>query len=141
MPFCHAVLTAQKPKDSAYPKELKTLGDHIRKRRLELGLFQKHVAKQIGVDEATVFNWESNETQSRIRHIPRIIEFLGYNPLSNSEGLSNRLLAARMVLGFTQRDMARRLGVDPTTILLWETRKRRPSRKLLRIVEEFLSLH
>lgn len=67
-------------------KELKTLGDHIRKRRLELG-FQKDAAKQIGVDEATIFNWESNETTPTIRHIPRVIEFLGYNPLPPPESL------------------------------------------------------
>jgi ribosome-binding protein aMBF1 (putative translation factor) len=40
-------LKGKKPKDTAYPKAVKTIGDAIRKRRLELGLRQKDVAKMI----------------------------------------------------------------------------------------------
>jgi hypothetical protein len=38
--FCEVTLTAKKPLSEAYPKTLKTLGDHLRKRRLDLNLFQ-----------------------------------------------------------------------------------------------------
>jgi DNA-binding XRE family transcriptional regulator len=41
-----------------YPVELRSIGDHIRKRRLDLGLLQIEVAAQIGVTENTVLNWE-----------------------------------------------------------------------------------
>ncbi len=40
LPFCHAELRASKPKSFRYPTRLNTLGDHIRSRRLDLGLFQ-----------------------------------------------------------------------------------------------------
>src|ERR1700720_743605 len=50
LPFCHLRLSTQKPKSSVYPKELKTLGDHIRRRRLDLGLLQRQVAQLISVD-------------------------------------------------------------------------------------------
>jgi len=36
--------------------ELKTIGGHIRKRRLDLGLLQKEVALRISVDKSTVMN-------------------------------------------------------------------------------------
>ena len=39
-----------------YPVELRSIGDHIRKRRLDLGLLQIEVAVQIGVTESTVWN-------------------------------------------------------------------------------------
>ena len=61
-------------------KELKRLGDHIRKRRLELGLFQREVAQRIRVTQGTVYRWEVNETTPPIRSLPRIIEFLRYDP-------------------------------------------------------------
>ena len=35
LPFCHVRLSGPKPLPKAYPKHLKTLGDHIRKRRLD----------------------------------------------------------------------------------------------------------
>jgi len=42
----------------AYPKKVTTIRDAIRKRRLELGLRQKDLAKIIGYDKTGVLNWE-----------------------------------------------------------------------------------
>jgi hypothetical protein len=47
LPCCQIRLKAQKPLPSAYPQTLKTLGDHLRKRRLDLQLFQKDVAQML----------------------------------------------------------------------------------------------
>jgi DNA-binding XRE family transcriptional regulator len=41
-----------------------TLGDHLRRRRLELGLHQKDVAKIIGVTTSSVWNWEHGADRS-----------------------------------------------------------------------------
>ena len=50
LPFCYRSLSALKPNPPKYSQQLNTLGDHIRKRRLDLGLLQNQVAAQIGVD-------------------------------------------------------------------------------------------
>ena len=55
--FCRVRLNRKKPKDMAYPKKVTTIGDAIRKRRLEFGLRQKDLAKIIGYDKS-VLNWE-----------------------------------------------------------------------------------
>ena len=48
LPFCKIELKAPKPLyPIGYPQILKTLGDHIRKKRLDLGLLQRDVAKMI----------------------------------------------------------------------------------------------
>src|SRR6266478_5896290 len=86
LPFCHVALNAAKPSPN-YLKTLETLGDHIRNRRLELGRFQRQVAEEIGVNETTVFNWERNKARPQIHYLPRILKFLGYNPLPVSESL------------------------------------------------------
>jgi DNA-binding XRE family transcriptional regulator len=48
------------PHQKGYPLKIETLGDHLRKRRLDLGLLQKEVGSIIGVDETTIYNWENN---------------------------------------------------------------------------------
>lgn len=56
------------------------IGDHIRKRRLELGIMQKRTATLLGITDDTLRDWELHGQQPRARHIPKFIEFLGYDP-------------------------------------------------------------
>ena len=109
MPFCHSELRALRPKSNRYPKEISTLGDHIRSRRLDLKLLQRQVAEQSGVDEITITNWERNATTPAIRYTPAIIQFLGYEPQSAADSLPQRLATERTALGLSQRTMAERL--------------------------------
>lgn len=139
MPFCHLRLTAPKPTDPAYPNTLKTLGDHLRKKRLDLGLLQCDVGEKLGVTESTIWNWEKNATTPAIRLIPRIIRFLGYNPYPTGQSLPEKLTSARKALGLSQRKLAHMLSVDQSTLAGWETGRHRPTRNTLKGVEEFLS--
>jgi transcriptional regulator with XRE-family HTH domain len=109
-------LRAPKPKSPKYPKQLNTLGDHIRRRRLDLGLFQKQVAQQIGVSKATIWNWECHESSPQIHVLPQVIKFLGYDPFPPPESLAEKLVKRRKAFGVTQKEMAKRLGIDPTTL-------------------------
>lgn len=77
LPFCHLKLTAPKPKTYEYPAEAKTLGDHIRKKRLDEGLRQQDLAGRLGVSEDTILNWELNRTRPRPTALPAIRDFLG----------------------------------------------------------------
>src|SRR5258705_267944 len=56
LPFARVRLRGQIPKPvlANYPSVLKTLGDHIQKKRLDLGLTWKAVAKQIGAEATSV---------------------------------------------------------------------------------------
>ncbi|CAB9543810.1 hypothetical protein BROOK1789C_1216, partial [Bathymodiolus brooksi thiotrophic gill symbiont] len=59
------------------PKELITLGDHIKKKRLESNKTQKDV----GTDNFTIVNWEKNSTKNiPAKYYPKIMEFLTYCP-------------------------------------------------------------
>jgi DNA-binding XRE family transcriptional regulator len=62
LPFCHFEIRAARQRASQYPKQINTLGDHIRARRSDLKLLQRQVADQIGVHPLTITNWEGNET-------------------------------------------------------------------------------
>ncbi len=129
MPFCHAELRTPKPKSDRYPNELKSLGDHIRARRIDLGLFQSQVAALIGVHPLTVTNWEGNASRPPIQYVPAIIRFLGYDPSPQAVSFRERLLVVRRARGLTQKQLATELGINPSTIQEWETGQHQPSRK------------
>jgi DNA-binding transcriptional regulator YiaG len=138
LPFCHAELRAPKPKPSQYPKLLNTLGDHIRKRRVDLGLIQSRVAEQIRVNTTTIHNWEGNKSLPAIRYIPAILRFLEYNPLPPAQTLPERLAAVRKMFGLSQRQLAESLGVDPGTLQSWEAGQHEPTGRNVELVERFL---
>jgi DNA-binding XRE family transcriptional regulator len=74
--FCRVCLTGEKPRDKAYPTEIKTIGDAIRKRRLDLGLHQQDVAKIIGCDQMSVLNWEKGYNKPAMNKMAGIGRFL-----------------------------------------------------------------
>jgi transcriptional regulator with XRE-family HTH domain len=109
---------------------LKTLGDHIRARRLDLGLRQSDVAKHLGVYTSTVNTWENGHFRPDVRFVPRITEFLGYDPFGPPPtSLPARLKAARIAAGLTRRQLATRLGVHLATVAKWERGDAQPSRR------------
>jgi len=123
LPFCQTTLTAKKSPDRRYPRELVTLGDHIRKRRLDLGLSQGAVAAVLGAALSSVTGWEINRCGPRLSLFPKITEFLGYSPLSgqnHDESFGGQLRARRRRLGISQKQLAGLLGVDQTTVSNWE---------------------
>jgi len=140
LPFCHVRLTGQRPLPDAYPTRMSTLGDHLRKRRLDLGLLQREVAERLGVTATTVCNWENARSTPTLRVRPRVIAFLGYDPEESPAGtVGERILAFRRRRGISRRELARRSGVDPSTVARWEREGRRPSKPLLARLESFLA--
>ncbi|MDO8272412.1 MAG: helix-turn-helix transcriptional regulator [Gammaproteobacteria bacterium] len=94
----------------------------MKRRRLELGLYQKDVAKLFGVTLFTIINWEKGRTEPTISNIPTLIWFLGYNPapLEQATSIADHLRAWRRNRGLTQKEAARSLGIDPSTWSNWE---------------------
>jgi DNA-binding XRE family transcriptional regulator len=140
LPFCHFELRAVRPRPSQYPKQINSLGDHIRTRRLDLNLLQEQVADQIGVHEQTISGWERNATVPEVRYMPAIIQFLGFDPLPPAKSLPNRLAAARRALGLSQRKMAEKLGVDPATLMGWEAERHQPTWKSWEAITRVLQI-
>ncbi len=121
LPCYYLTLRARKPRNPAYPEHLITLGDHVRKRRLDLGLHQKEVAAQVNATTSTVTNWEKNRTNPRLYLLPKIIEFLGYDPFqNNATSLGEQIKAYRAREGLSLRRIANILQVDPDTVVGWE---------------------
>lgn len=119
VPFLPLVqLSVSIPVVLTYPDVLTTIGDHIRKARYERGLLQKEVADIIGVNVATVVNWEKNHTSPPIMLIPKIISFLGYNPLNETvdNTLSGMLKCYRQKHGLSFKNLAKLIPCDESTL-------------------------
>jgi transcriptional regulator with XRE-family HTH domain len=138
LPFCHAHLKGPRPLPRSYPQVLATIGDHLRKRRLDLGLLQRDVAAQLGVNQCSVTNWELNDTEPELRFLPAIVRFLGYGPWAIDGSIGEGLLACRQERGLTQELFARQLRVDPGTLSRWERNLRCPTGRWARLAEAFL---
>lgn len=89
----------------------------MRAKRLGRGLTQLAVSQILGVDECTVTNWEKNHSKPMLHLLPKVIEFLGYNPMTNErKTLGEKLLQYRKSCGITQKELAKQIGIDPTTL-------------------------
>ncbi len=118
------------------------LGEHIRKKRLELGLTQKEVGKIFGVSEEAVYNWESGRSRPDLKLVPKIIKFLGYIPFKpEGDDLISRLKFYRLVNGLTVEELAERISKHPDQVRVWLTGRRKPSEKNRKWLEEFLSCY
>ncbi len=128
------------PPPRGYPRDLRTLGDHLRKARLDRGIFQEHVARELGVSLPTIVNWETNHTRVATRLMPKVVAFLGYDPREEAERLGDRIRALRERQGLSQSALAAKLGVNPSTVTRWERgRVRKLFPGVLRRFEEFLA--
>jgi len=139
LPFVRTSLNSLIP--TPYDFEPKTLGEHIHKRRLYLGMLQAGVASLFGVSPFTIGNWENGITKPGIHHIPTLIEFLGYDPEpQNPSTIAEYLAAKRRELGWTQRTAAQGIGVDPCSWSSWESGGTILLLKHRRLVASFLGL-
>ena len=122
LPFCHIELKAEKTRSY----DLLILGEHIKKARIERRPTQSDAVAFLSVTVETLHNWEAGKTTPPVKHWPAIMEFLGYCPYQRARSLGDRLSLHRRHLGFTYRELAQILGVDPGSLSRWETGERQP---------------
>lgn len=110
----------------------------VRKRRLDLKLRQAEVAKVVGSSEQTVMNWEKGHAAPRVGRVAGVVRFLGFNPFPCGATVAQRSVNHRMARGITQKEFARQIGVDPSTLAKWERGERGPHGRLARWLEAVL---
>jgi DNA-binding transcriptional regulator YiaG len=87
--FCHRIIRNRRHPNSPhfrslrrYPTNPKTLGEHLRKKRIDLHLSMTQLAKMLGfgISDTAIEKWEKNENRPTDEHRKPIVEFLGFNP-------------------------------------------------------------
>jgi len=105
------------PLSSKYPKQISTIADHLRKRRLDLKLSQAAVSRVIGVSEDTITYWENGRTVPLISAVPAVIKFLGYNPYEiDTSTVGGKVKQYRLMKGLSLKNFAKLVHVDPSTV-------------------------
>jgi len=129
----------EKPKALSYPHNPVTIGEHIKKKRMELRLLQSDVARIFKVSPDCITNWENNRSIPQINYYPRIIDFLGYCPFEFDETtLSGRLKAYRWRNGLSYKRLGKILDVDGSTVCAWENGENFPPQKRLKKLDRLL---
>lgn len=139
LPSCHTTLEATIPKHG-YPKQLNHLGDHLLKRRLDLGLTRKAAAAQMGLDPESLENWEKGRTPPAVRFFPKLIELLGYNPLPEPRTRGEAIARERTSRGFSRKALAEVVGVDEATVRRLEIDRPRTAIRPMKMVCQFLGV-
>jgi transcriptional regulator with XRE-family HTH domain len=113
VPFCRQTpLTIKALRQKDYSKTPQSLGEHLKKRRRELGLLQREAATRMGVSTATIVMWEKNRARPVAAQFRPLVEFLGCDPTPEPQTLGERFEAKQRSLGASLAQIARYLGWD-----------------------------
>jgi len=138
----------------SYPigKQPNTIGEHLRKKRFELGLKQSQAAREMQVSKLTLSLWETDKVYPKWAQQPKITTFLGYDPFTNPAlgappsnkpigvailspnspiSLGQAIRAERIKQRKTCKMFAAELGVSVKTLWLWEADRNAPSKQTI----------
>jgi len=100
---------------------------------------QAEAARHLGVSTATVLGWEKRGREPAIRQWPAILAFLSCDPHPEPQTTAGRLMSVRRRRGWSQKKLARDLGVDPTSVARWEAGHEPRNRRSREAVEDLLA--
>lgn len=90
------------------------------------------------VDPKTWMWWERDERAPYVYQYPAIIQYLGYEPWSESVTLGEKLLAQRRRHGLSIKRAAEIAGVDEGTFGRWESGEWQPQPRSQPLIGAFL---
>lgn len=96
-----------------------TLGQHLRNKRLKLGLKQEEVAARLNTIREVYERWERDERDPVISEWPTLLKFLGYYPFEGDTA-ADLVLRARRSQGMDQKAMAALIGTFHQRFRRWE---------------------
>jgi hypothetical protein len=119
--------------------DLKTLGPLVWRRKEQLGHTVEETSRTIGICKAVLQLWKLAARPPHLQLIPKIVEYLGYDPFGPPRSFGESLCFARLRLGLSRERAAKHLGIGTKTYERWEdgriTQVHSRPRQLL---EEFL---
>jgi len=135
LPFYRYEKRVPRPKPQGYPYQPVTIGEHIKKRRMDLSLYQAEVARLLAVTEDCLCYWENDRNRPRLYQYPAIIAFLGYYPFDHeTASFGGKIKRHKYEHGLSNEKLAKVLGVDETTVAQWERNQRLPLARSMDIV-------
>lgn len=129
------------PDKRLFPKQLGTIGDHLKHFRLENGLFIKNVVKDLKINRETLRAWETGLYEPLPKHYPGIVTLLGYYPFEQeTHTMGGKIKKCRLLRGLSQEQFAKLINVNRASIMNWEngtvTPKGETILKLLKVLKD-----
>ncbi len=91
-------------------------------------LTKRQLSLRFHVDDTTIYLWERNRARPSLAQIPKIIEFMGRNPFEKEPvTLEDKIREYRRVRELSQKKLAGKLGIDPSTVAGWERGEHHPT--------------
>jgi transcriptional regulator with XRE-family HTH domain len=97
-----------------------TLGDHLKQHRTKQKLLQREVAHILGVTKECYFLWEHDRNMPLPVHFPKILAWLGYDPLPAPRTDGEKAKRRRLQSGLSIKEAAIQIGVDEATLASYE---------------------
>jgi transcriptional regulator with XRE-family HTH domain len=101
-------------------------------------MLQTSLAHRVGVHRVSVQNWERGIGVPGIKLMPKIIEFLGYDPEPPPACLAAQIAYFRRHLGITQEELAVAIKTDPMKVSRWEKGETKPTRASIQMLRRLL---
>ena len=134
----HATVKRQ-PYGDKYVNDPKTLGEHLRNRRMKMHLFQKDLAELFNVSEDCVTYWENGRSKPQVQFYPKIMSFLGFNPFFvDISTLGGRIRQYRYEHGLSHKTLGNLLDVDASTVGSWEKEESKPDNEKKKRIEKLI---
>ena len=119
----------------------------LREKRLEMGLLQRDLGKLLGVTNAAVSKWERGTNapcEGLMQEIGKLFGIRGlcrmFGPKSAQKRNGHPIREARLAKRWTQAELARRLGIEKSSIYNWEKGVAHPSADKVELLRELLNL-
>jgi transcriptional regulator with XRE-family HTH domain len=140
VPYSKLDTTVPLPDKRPFPKELQTVGNHIKQVRLYRNILIKDVIDFLKIDRETLRGWELNLFEPHVSHYPLIISFLGYNPCQfETSTLAGQIKRYRYIHGLTQKQLGALLQADASVVWQWESNGRLPKAKTQKRILELVA--
>ena len=87
--------------------------------------------------QMSLVNWELNYHQPALKFMPKIVEFLGYDPLPRPKGLMDELDRYRVLKGWSINRLAQEVGVPHVCLIYWFRERHRPAPENMKKIKRY----
>lgn len=116
----------------------RTIGEHLRKKRIHSGLSQAKLAEILQVSTDCITYWENNRSNPQISYYPRIHHFLGFSTVNFNEAkFCDFIKSYRRKNGISCKELGLLLKVAASTVRAWERGMGLPTKKMRLKLGEF----
>lgn len=131
LPSSHFKQSFSKAAARNYPQNPETIGEHLRKQRIDRGLSQAELAEIFEVSADCITYWENNRSNPQITYYPKIHQFLGFCTANFDESkFCDFIKSYRWENGISCKELGFLLKVATSTVRGWERGVSLPRKKM-----------